>query len=189
MVQDGNRNGTNELSGDLPRPGSLFHSMLKDEKSKKRYIRLFRLFNLIMIPLYKLRLLPLFGLGRRMLVITVKGRKSGKKRNNPVEYFRINGIIHVFAGFGKYADWFKNMVANPNDIYIQAGFRKFHARIKILDEEEAKEICRWIVKNHPRYSKSGFGWDSKHDDPETADFTFLANAMKIIQLHKRNEGK
>ena len=71
---------TDHHGGEFPRPGSMYHSMLFIEKSKKRYLRSFKIFNFFMTPLYKLRVIPLFGIGRRLLILTTIGRNSGKKR-------------------------------------------------------------------------------------------------------------
>ncbi|MFX0095147.1 MAG: nitroreductase family deazaflavin-dependent oxidoreductase [Candidatus Hodarchaeota archaeon] len=185
MAQNHNQEHKSTPS-DFPRPGSMFYNMIYNEKSKKRYIRMFRLFNRIVIPLYRLRVLALLGLGRRLLILTTKGRKSGKKRHNPLEYFRINKVIHIFSGFGEKADWFKNMVANPDHVYVQVGFRKFHANIEILEVTELEDVFRWMAKKHGRYMKAGFGWNPKQDNPETADFSSLVKVLKVIRLQKSN---
>ena len=166
----------------FPRQGSMFHSMIFIEKSRKRYLRFFKISNFFVIPLYKLRLLPLLGLGRRLLILSTTGRKSGKKRNNPLEYFRINNSIHIFAGYGDKADWYRNMVANPDQVYVQAGFRKFQANFEVLKGSELDEAYRWLAREHAGYLKSGFGWDPKIDDPETADFSPLFNLMHVIRI-------
>ncbi|MFX0094655.1 MAG: nitroreductase family deazaflavin-dependent oxidoreductase [Candidatus Hodarchaeota archaeon] len=169
---------------DFPRPGSLFYTMMHNEKSKTRYIRLIKLVNKALIFLYKLRVLPLLGFGRRFLILTTKGRTSGKKRNNPLTYFRINKTIHIFAGFGKKSDWFKNMIANPDSVYVQVGFRKFHVNTVVLEGAELEEVLRWRAKKHSGFLKIGFGWNSKQDNPETADFSSLIELMKVIRLQK-----
>ncbi|MFX1533214.1 MAG: nitroreductase family deazaflavin-dependent oxidoreductase [Promethearchaeota archaeon] len=182
MTQNDN-NGENS-SSDFPRPGSMFYNMAFNEKSKKRYIRLFKLFNKIIIPLYRLKVLSILGFGRRLLILSTKGRKSGKIRKSGLEYFRINNAIHIISGFGQKSDWFKNMIANPDHVYVQVGFRKFHANIEVLEEAETEDVFRWFAKNHSTYMKAGFGWNPKQDNPETADFSSLTRILKVIRIHK-----
>lgn len=181
-----NNNGAN-ASSDFPRPGSMFYNMTFNEKSKKQYIRLFRLGNKIIILLYKLRVLSILGFGRRLLILTTKGRKSGKIRKSGLEYFRINNTIHVISGFGQKSDWFKNMIANPDHVYVQVGFRRFHANIEVLEEAETEDVFRWFAEKHPKYMKAGFGWNPKQDNPATADFSSLTKILTVIRIHKRND--
>ena len=175
---------TNERGSSVfPRPGSMAHDMIYNEQAYKRYIKLFKIANKIVVPLYRWGLVPVLGFGRLFLVITTKGRKSGKERNNPVEYRSIDGVIHVFSGFGKRANWFKNMFAHPDDVYVRVGFQRFRARCEVLDELAGEEVFRWLARNQPTYFRA-FGWDPKHDDPETADLSELARMMKVIRLHE-----
>ena len=57
--------------------------------------------NRMMAPLYKLRILPLFGLGKQIMLLTTRGRVSGQLRDTPIGYFRIDGLIHVLSGWEK----------------------------------------------------------------------------------------
>jgi deazaflavin-dependent oxidoreductase (nitroreductase family) len=164
----------------------MYYNMTFNEKSKQRYIRLFKVLNKIVVPLVRIRFLALFGFGHgplRLLLLTTKGRKSGKKRRNPLEFFRIDGVIHIFSGWGEHASWFKNMVAHPEDVHVQVGFRAFDARVEVLEEESELEVIRWLLKNYPTYSKA-FGWDPKRDDPDTTDISSLTRVVKITRLHK-----
>jgi deazaflavin-dependent oxidoreductase (nitroreductase family) len=49
----------------------------------------------------------------RIMVITHTGRKSGLKRQTPVNFAIVDGQIYCTAGFGKGSDWYQNMLANP----------------------------------------------------------------------------
>ncbi|MFX0092402.1 MAG: nitroreductase family deazaflavin-dependent oxidoreductase [Candidatus Hodarchaeota archaeon] len=175
----------NNKPNGFPRPGSMFYNMAFNEKSKRRYIRLFRVFNKLVVPLYKLRILPLIGLGRRLLVLTTKGRRSGKVRNNPLEYIRVNHKIYIFSAFGQKSDWFKNMCARPDEVYVQVGFRKFPASFTVLEVTEQNDILKWLAIKHPGYMKLGFGWNPNQDNPETVDFSSVAKILKIISIQER----
>jgi deazaflavin-dependent oxidoreductase (nitroreductase family) len=157
--------------------------MLVDEKSSKRYLKMFKIMNKLVVPLYRLRILA--PLGFRLLLMTHKGRKTGKTRRTPVEYFKVEKTITVVSGYGKKANWFRNIKQNPEEVYVQVGFRGFHPRVEIIEEQkELEKFFKWLVINNPRYSKAGFGWDPKNDDPETHDFSYIASLMRVIKFHK-----
>jgi len=141
--------------------------------------------NKFVVPLYRVRILPLFGFGFRILMLTTIGHKTGKTRRTPVEYFKIDGVIHIVAGYGKNAHWFQNIASNPEKVTVQVGFRSYVPRIEILEGDRLVEFFKWMVRKNPKYSSYGFGWDPKIDDPDTADFTFISKAMRVIILHKR----
>ncbi|MFW9994692.1 MAG: nitroreductase family deazaflavin-dependent oxidoreductase [Candidatus Odinarchaeota archaeon] len=176
-----------DRTGEFPRPGSvLFNTLCAGEKAQQKTINQFKRVNkFLTIPLYRLRLLPLLGFGRIFLLLSTRGRKSGKIRRTPLEYRRINGIIHVFASRGAKTDWYRNMRATPSDIHVQLGLRRFRARADFVeDQAELEEIMRYYVKHYPKASKTLFGWNSKLDDPETADLSSLARLLKIVRLSK-----
>ncbi|MFX0113974.1 MAG: nitroreductase family deazaflavin-dependent oxidoreductase, partial [Candidatus Hodarchaeota archaeon] len=136
-------------------------------------------------PFYRVRFLPLFGFGRFMCLLHHKGRKSGKKRITPLNLLRIEGVIRILSGRGKRAHWFRNVEANPDDVWVQVGFRKFPVRTKILDPAESEQFCRWYVENN-HWTKRMIGWNpSKGDSAETAGFSILAGLIPVLQLHKR----
>ncbi len=80
-----------------------------------RYI--FRFLNkFFMVPIFRLGLGPFFGnpIWGYMMVLKTTGRKSGKTRFSPVNYAIMNGNIYCTAGWGHIADWYRNLIANPN---------------------------------------------------------------------------
>jgi deazaflavin-dependent oxidoreductase (nitroreductase family) len=79
-----------------------------------RYV--FRLINkFFMVPIFRLGIGPFFGnpIWGYMMVLKTTGRKSGKTRYSPVNYAILNGNIYCMAGWGHIADWYRNMISNP----------------------------------------------------------------------------
>ena len=174
----------------LPRPGSpLFNLNLDNVEEKKKTLRKWRLLNkYFVLPLYRLRILPLFGFGRIFLIITTKGRKSGKKRRTPLEYHRIDGVITVFSSRGDESGWMKNIRADPDALTVRYGFHHFQPQLEIVGNiDEKLRIMKWYLVNHGRSSKMLFGWNPKTDDPETTDYTNLLKMLTIIRLHRKIE--
>lgn len=171
----------------FPLPGTTYYNMFYDPKAKRQFQAGFKTANKIITPLYKLYLLPLLGMGKLMLVLTTKGRKSGRRRDTPIGYFRYQDVIHLISGWGAEANWYKNIVAYPEDVYVQVGFRRFHARAEpVQDQEELNRIMKWLVKHHTNGAEAkAMGWDRKRDNPETADFSGMFAKMAIVRLNEQ----
>ncbi|MHC1590815.1 MAG: nitroreductase family deazaflavin-dependent oxidoreductase [Candidatus Helarchaeales archaeon] len=173
----------------LPRKGSALYNLIHPdpEKQQKALKKWKKMNKYLMIPFYRVGLLPLFGMGWIFLLLKTKGRKTGKIRWTPVEYHRIDGVIHVFASRGDKADWFKNMKANPDDVKVRHGFHWFKPRIEVVEDLDEKiKIFEWYVTKHPKAAKMLFGWLPKKDTIETTDLSPIAKMVKIIRLHKED---
>jgi hypothetical protein len=171
----------------LPRKGSFeYNFLLADKKKQKKFLKRFKFMNKYLVkPLYKTGIIPLFGIGRFLILIYTKGRKSGKIRITPIEHQIIEGTIHLFAGRGKKADWVRNMIANPEDVIIKKSFRKFPVKFEIIQEkEEVVKVFKWFVTNVPIMPRFVFGWRKRKDDINEADFSFIADNLLVIKLWK-----
>ena len=177
----------------LPRSGSALYNMNHpNDKIRKKTLKKYKSLNkYLVIPLYRLRILPFLGFGRIFLILTTIGRKTGKKRRTPLEHHWIEGIMAIFSGRGEDSGWLKNIRTNPASVWVKHGFHSFPARVEFMSNENDKlNIIRWYVIKHSRSAKMLFGWNKKTDDPESSDFSKLLNTVSIIQLfHKENENE
>ncbi len=154
-------------------------------KELPRSYKWLRRLNKIVVPLYRLRILPFFGIGWFILMITTIGRRTGKSRRNPLEFHRINDVIHIAAARGEKTDWVRNIHANPEKVRVQIGFRSFQPKVEIVEDiSEKVKFIEWMIKTIPREAEMGFGWNSKEDNLDDADLTPLAEFMTIIRLHR-----
>ncbi|MFX0033452.1 MAG: nitroreductase/quinone reductase family protein [Candidatus Hodarchaeota archaeon] len=172
----------------LPRPNTpLYNLNHEDEEVRNKTLKRWRRLNkYLVLPLYRCYLLPLFGFGRIFLILTTKGRKSGKKRRTPLEYHRINGIITVISGRGEDAGWMKNARHDPDSVSVRHGFHRFNPKIEyITSDDEKLHVVKWYVKKHGRSAKLLFGWNPKTDDPDTTDFSNLLEMISIIRFKKK----
>lgn len=68
--------------------------------------------------------------GDRLLLLTVRGARSGKRRTVPLAYHR-DGDRYVVAaskgGAPANPDWYRNLVINP-DVEVEVGAQRFTAR-------------------------------------------------------------
>ena len=183
-------NNQNTFNEDLPRVGSALYNLNHpDENLRMKTLKKYKRINkYLILPLYRLRILPLFGFGRIFLILTAKGRISGKIRRTPLEYHWIDDVITIFSARGEDSDWLKNLRANPNDVMVKHGFHSFQPRIEFITAHEDKlNIMRWYVIEHKRSAKFLFGWKSKIDDPATTDFTKMVDSLVMVRLYHKNE--
>ena len=73
--------------------------------------------------------------GDRLLLLTVRGAKSGEPRTIPLAYHR-DGDRYVVAaskgGAPTHPDWYRNVIANP-DVEVEVGSQRFPARAIVLE--------------------------------------------------------
>jgi len=174
----------------LPRPGSsLYKINHQDVMIKNKMLKKFKILNkYVVIPLYRLSILPLLGFGRIFLILTTRGRTTEKKRRTPLEYRWIEGTITIFSSRGEDAGWLKNIRVHPDALMVRHGFHRFRPQVEfVTDDDQKLEIMKWYVVNYGKAAKMLFGWIPKTDDPETTDFTNLIKLISIVKLHRQKD--
>jgi deazaflavin-dependent oxidoreductase (nitroreductase family) len=79
-------------------------------------------------------------LGRRFLMLTHTGRRTGKPHDTVLEIMAHRGSeMIVMSAFGRNANWLRNIQANP-EIHITTGRRNFAATYRILTQAEAVAV-------------------------------------------------
>jgi deazaflavin-dependent oxidoreductase (nitroreductase family) len=68
-----------------------------------------------MIPAHRAGLGAWLGspIGGYMLLLRVRGRKSGLMRETPLNYLVAEGAVWIVAGFGPRTEWYRNLLADP----------------------------------------------------------------------------
>jgi len=174
----------------FPTPGSNLYRILFDPAFKQSFHDRLKTYNPFIVALYRVGLLPLFGAGRSIMLLTTKGRKSGKDRHFPVGYFRIGGALYVFSAWGKAAGWYKNLVAYPNDVRLQLGMRKSAVRAQVLeDPAEKQRTLEQLIAESPQAANNLFGWQPGRDSLEHADFSPLIQQVVIVRFSEESQGK
>ena len=154
-----------------------------DLESKIRFG--FKFFNKFMVFLWRLGMGPWFGLWPQgwgqIMVITHTGRKTGEKYKTPVNFTILEGEIFCIAGFGKIADWYRNLITTPEaEIWLPGGWWKVIAE-DVSDVNNRTEIMRSVVK------ASGFAGPMFGVDQKKLDDNGLAKATrsyKILHLQR-----
>ncbi len=89
------------------------------------------------------------------LLLTTRGRRSGKLRRTALIYGRHGDDYVVVASKGGAKDhplWYRNLTADP-EVRVQVGAEEFPARARTATAEEKPELWRMMVEIFPNYEQ------------------------------------
>jgi deazaflavin-dependent oxidoreductase (nitroreductase family) len=93
--------------------------------------------------------------GMNDLLLTTRGRRSGKLRRTMLVYAR-DGDRYLLAASNAGADhhpaWYLNLVADP-EVTVQVGARTFGARARTATDDEKPALWGLIVESMPAYRR------------------------------------
>jgi deazaflavin-dependent oxidoreductase (nitroreductase family) len=92
--------------------------------------------------------------GMLTLLLTTRGRKSGKLYRTALFYGEDNGrylLVPSNGGSDEAPSWYLNMLENP-EVYLQVGAEKFTAQARIATPEEKPALWQIMTKIFPRYN-------------------------------------
>ncbi len=123
--------------------------MTPSAQAEERLRRGFRHFNRFMVLMFRL------GLGRwiqfwppvtgRILVLVHTGRRTGLTRRTPLNFAEIDGELHVTAGFGPGADWYRNIKAKPEvEVWLPDGWWTAEAE-DVTDHPDRRRLLRAVL--------------------------------------------
>jgi deazaflavin-dependent oxidoreductase (nitroreductase family) len=90
-------------------------------------------------------------LGHRFLLLTHRGRKSGRRRQTVLEVVRYDPATHesvVASGWRDRADWYRNLLAHPA-LAVQTGRERYLPTQRFLTPVEASAVLREYERHHP----------------------------------------
>ncbi len=91
---------------------------------------------------------------RQMLILTTRGRKTGREVSVPLLYVEENGKLYIVASFGgndTHPGWYKNLVANP-EVGVELLNKKQSYRARPLSAEEAEKVWPKLLELYPTYA-------------------------------------
>lgn len=91
--------------------------------------------------------------GQHMLLLTTKGRRSGKERTVPLLYVPDGETMIVIGsnwGGENAPDWVSNIRAEPR-VRVQTGKRTFRATARVAGGEERPRIWSLVTAQYPGY--------------------------------------
>jgi deazaflavin-dependent oxidoreductase (nitroreductase family) len=93
-------------------------------------------------------------LGFPTLLLTTRGRRSGKLRRTPLIYGQAGGRYLLVASNGgspRHPGWFLNVTANP-EVTVQVRDKTFAAWARVAGAEERRSLWPRMVAVFPRYA-------------------------------------
>jgi deazaflavin-dependent oxidoreductase (nitroreductase family) len=114
-------------------------------------------------------------LGRTFMLLTYKGRKSGKTYRAALMVLSSDeqtGEVTSLAMYGNQTGWWRNIVANPA-LAVEIGGTRFRPEQRFLSAEEAHGLVSQFRKAHPwrvRLIALIMGWGSLRSESEVPDF-------------------
>jgi deazaflavin-dependent oxidoreductase (nitroreductase family) len=94
------------------------------------------------------------GAFRNTLILTTRGRKTGREIATPLLYVEDDGKLYIVASFGGNDDhpgWYRNLTANPRvKVELSNGARDCQART--LSSDEAGKVWPKLLELYPPYA-------------------------------------
>jgi hypothetical protein len=162
-------------------------SIVARHKKRTKSFQIFnKILNGVVIFLYRIYLLPIFGIGKKIVLVHTVGRKTGKKRTTPVLalWFYTDNLTFYIAR-GKETHWLKNILATQNHQFkIQKGFKRLNVKgILVTDKEEKFKHLKFYFEEL-KEAKVIFGYEKKkHGDVfETEEFLEILDIIEFLQV-------
>jgi deazaflavin-dependent oxidoreductase (nitroreductase family) len=126
-------------------------------------------------------------IGHRILLLTTRGRKSGKVRITPLQYEQVEGIIFVAAARGEHTDWYQNLCADPEvRVRIKSEFYAGFAT-PVTGLREKADFIELRLKNHPRFMRRILRAAGLPDAPSRIQIEAYAQARALVRIRKSEE--
>jgi len=94
--------------------------------------------------------------GLPVVIVTMRGRQSGKIRKAPVMRVEHDGRYAIVASKGgdpHHPGWYHNLRADPEHVRLQDGPQVFDVTVRELDGEERREWWDRAVAAYPPYAE------------------------------------
>lgn len=147
---------------------------------KKQLLKLFK---------YPPRLLYALGLGqvygRLVLLLTTTGRKTGQPRVTPLQYELIDGKIFIASARGTKADWYRNILSNP-EVEVRVKSRRFKGLAEpVTDLERITDFLEYRLEKHPRMLAAITRFEGLPPNPNREQLKAYAQNRALVIVHPR----
>jgi F420H(2)-dependent quinone reductase len=93
--------------------------------------------------------------GKPVIILTTKGRHSGKVRKTPlmrVEHAGTYAVVASLGGAPKHPVWYHNVIASPADVTLQDGPKVYEMRAREVQGDEKATWWARAVEAWPAYA-------------------------------------
>ena len=136
--------------------------------------------NRLMAFLYSIGLGPLVG--RVVLLLTTRGRRTGLPRVTPLQYEEVDGAFYVGSIRGTRADWFRNLVADPV-VEVRVKSRRFRGRAEaITNADGVTDFLELRLERHPRMVGAILRADGVPGRPDRALLERYTERFAVVRI-------
>ena len=122
------------------------------------------------------------AIGRLVLLLTTRGRKSGLARITPLQYEEFDGCFYVAAARGERTDWLRNLAADPA-VELRVGTRTIKGGARILrDPEVIADFLELRRRRHPRMIGMIMRAAGLPSKPTRADLVAYARERPLVEI-------
>lgn len=148
--------------------------------TQARMQRRARIMRMINVPMRRVLSLPFpTPLGRRLMVVTLTGRKTGRIYRQPVSYVQ-DGETLLTPGGGA---WTRNL---REDTAVPARINGKHVRLRpdlVRDPDEVERLLRKMAETNPRITSFVPFFDSNGIDRTKLD-NALEYGFRVVRWHR-----
>jgi deazaflavin-dependent oxidoreductase (nitroreductase family) len=140
------------------------------------------------IPVLYYKLSLGWMIGKRFLLLTTTGRKTGKTRHTPLEYEYDprEDWYRISPGWGGNTDWYKNILKNPH-VSVQVGRRRFDSVAESVPPQDVANYMMTVSRRHPTMDKVWNRWSDKPVDGSFESYVYAARYFPSIRLRPRKQ--
>jgi deazaflavin-dependent oxidoreductase (nitroreductase family) len=125
--------------------------------------------------------------GRTVLLLTTVGRRSGLPRITPLLYDEIDGIIYVGSVRGARADWYQNLLANPN-VEIRLGSEHIKGCAEpISDPIKVADFLEKRLKLHPILAATVMRVEGLGTTPSREQLEAYAERRTLVAIRPKDD--
>jgi deazaflavin-dependent oxidoreductase (nitroreductase family) len=142
--------------------------------------------SVVRLPLltWRLGLGPIIG--KWLMVLTTRGRKSGLPRHVMVEYHVMNGRKYAPSGFGAMAQYYQNIMADPH-VTIQTASGTERARaVRVTDGAELLALFELMKQEDPPFLVDSY-LKSIGMDPATGNLLDYKDDIYVLRFEPTDE--
>lgn len=88
--------------------------------------------------------------GRKILVLVTTGRRTGRKRETPLEYGldARTGVYFLMSGWSGRSDWYRNARTHPH-VQLWVGRQRINARAEPATDEDVVRVMDEVLQAYP----------------------------------------
>ncbi|MBN1538362.1 MAG: nitroreductase family deazaflavin-dependent oxidoreductase [Anaerolineales bacterium] len=122
-------------------------------------------------------------LGRFILLLTTRGRKSGLPRVTPLQYEKVDGDYCLGSARGVKADWVRNILTCP-EVELQVKNKKISGKADVVtDPMKIADFLELRLRRHPVMVGRIMEMDGLSRAPSRAELEAYAVNLAMVIVH------